>query len=70
MPSGMLQDSDTFINLPVFTNIYIARLLIPMWNLLIWLKYARLQILLLFYYSVKINATACGKTNKHGWSLL
>lgn len=22
MPSGMLQESDTFINLPVFTNIY------------------------------------------------
>lgn len=51
-------------------RIYIARLLIPMWFLLTLLKYARLQTLPLFYYSLRMYATSCGKTNKHRWALL
>ena len=62
-----------FLSLRIYIYIfyiYIYILLIPMWSLLIWLKYAMLQTLLLFYYSIKIYATACRKTNKHRWSLL
>jgi len=42
MPSGMLQESDTFINLPVFTNIYIYILYIYIYTLNSYVEFVNL----------------------------